>query len=220
MKNDLSKDIWALIIKNKKQYIENYISNMEDIVSSMKNIKQNISHILREKENKNNEKSEMERNLTSIKPTIENINNLLNLYGFKNFYLKITDETNTYTIVRPNGTNAIDTLSEGEKSFVSFLYFYFLIKGGIHENTINKEKIIVIDDPVSSMDFNTSFIISSLVKEIIDQVCNYYYDKNPNKIKQVFLISHNAYFFKEVTYHRNKRKTFWTITKKEIFHPL
>lgn len=155
----------------------------------------------------------MEKSLTNTTKTVEDINELLKTYNFKNFFLKNIYGTDTYTIIRPDGNNAINTLSEGEKSFISFLYFYFLIKGGVHKENINQEKIVVIDDPVSSMDFNTSFIISTLIKEIISQASNSK-EKNHNKIKQVFLLSHNAYFFKEVTYQKHiKEKSFWSITK-------
>ncbi len=47
----------------------------------------------------------------------------------------------TYSIVRHDNTDASKTLSEGESSFISFLYFYNLVFGsrtrsGLQENHI------------------------------------------------------------------------------------
>lgn len=215
IKKDLDKKIWQLFINKNREVIKNYLSNVtkkEKILKEKTIEKENINSTIT---TKNTEKNNIEKSIVSIKPTIENINKLLETYDFKNFSLKNTEGTDNYIIVRPNGDHAINTLSEGEKSFISFLYFYFLIQGSTNEYDINKEKIIVIDDPVSSMDSNTSFIISTLIKQIIEHAHNTK-EKKPNNIKQVFLLSHNAYFFNEVTYHKNiKGKTFWLITKKE-----
>ena len=45
------------------------------------------------------------------------------------------------------------------------------------------------------MDSNTLFIISTLIRELIELCLN-----DRRHIKQIFIFSHNLYFFKEVTY--------------------
>ncbi len=42
-----------------------------------------------------------------------------------------------------------------------------MIKGSINETGITRDKVVVIDDPISSLDSNILFIVSHLVKEII-----------------------------------------------------
>ena len=55
-------------------------------------------------------------------------------------------------------------LSEGERNFLIFLYFYHLIYGvESPEENINQDKILVIDDPVSSLDSDVLFIVSTLI---------------------------------------------------------
>lgn len=85
-----------------------------------------------------------------------------------------------------------------------------------------KDKIVVIDDPVSSMDSGALFIVSALVREMIE-VCYNNTDYRSNKvdgdyIKQVFILTHNVYFHKEITHHQAKRYhsvSFYMIRKVE-----
>ena len=83
-----------------------------------------------------------------------------------------------------------------------------------------RDKIVVIDDPVSSMDSSTLFIVSSLVRQMIS-IClnNVTLGEKPEKgdyIKQIFILTHNAYFHREVTVNQEKnylRESFYLITK-------
>lgn len=59
--------------------------------------------------------------------------------------------------------NVFKTLSEGEKNFISFLYFYQLCLGTDNIDRSSKKKIIVIDDPVSSLDSQALFIVTTLI---------------------------------------------------------
>jgi wobble nucleotide-excising tRNase len=58
------------------------------------------------------------------------INAMLESFGFTSFKLTTAGQMDhLYEIVREDGSNAMSTLSEGEKSFITFLYFYNLIRG-------------------------------------------------------------------------------------------
>lgn len=108
-----------------------------------------------------------------------------------------------YEVRRPDGTIA-ENLSEGEKNFIAFLYFYHLVYGSSSEDGETREKIVVIDDPVSSMDSGPLFIVSTLVKQMIE-VCRNNADNRDrvadgNFIKQIFILIYNAYFHREITY--------------------
>jgi wobble nucleotide-excising tRNase len=69
-------------------------------------------------------------------------------------------------IERYNGEDAFLTLSEGERNFIVFLYFYHLIKGSFSKNDIENDMVVVIDDPVSSLDNDILFIISTLIRNL------------------------------------------------------
>lgn len=106
---------------------------------------------------------------------------------------------------RLSDTGAADvykSLSEGEKTFISFLYFYQLCIGTDDMTQSAKKKVIVIDDPISSLDSQTLFIVSSIVLKMImhsDSNKNQFKDKN---INQIFILTHNLYFYKEISFER------------------
>lgn len=134
----------------------------------------------------------------------EKINLMLRDSGMHGFQLEPHEsEANVYKVVRPDGSIA-DNLSEGEKNFIAFLYFYYLVQGSETADEDVREKIVVIDDPVSSMDSNSLFIVSTLVKDMIEVCRNNADNENPttsdNYIKQLFILTHNAFFHQEVTY--------------------
>lgn len=93
-------------------------------------------------------------------------------------------------------------MSEGEKSLISFLYFHQLCIGTDNVDRGVKKKIIVIDDPISSLDSCSLFVVSSIIHSLIMRADD---DKNNFKnsfISQVFILTHNLYFYKEVSFER------------------
>lgn len=134
----------------------------------------------------------------------EKINLMLRDSGMHGFQLEPHEtQANVYKVVRPDGSIA-DNLSEGERNFIAFLYFYYLVQGSESADEDVREKIVVIDDPVSSMDSNSLFIVSTLVKDMIEVCRNNADNENAttidNYIKQLFILTHNAFFHQEITY--------------------
>lgn len=134
----------------------------------------------------------------------DSINQMLRDSGMRGFSLQPKRGVdNVYEVRRPDGTIA-DNLSEGEKNFIAFLYFYHLVHGSNSADGDTRDKIVVIDDPVSSMDSGSLFIVSTLVRQMIEICRNNADNRNPvakgNFIKQIFILTHNAYFHREVSY--------------------
>jgi wobble nucleotide-excising tRNase len=157
----------------------------------------------------------LSKNVTSIQPTINEINRILGSYGFSNFEIVPATDEGFYQIQREDGTIAETTLSEGEITFITFLYYLQLAKGGISEETVNDERILVIDDPISSLDSNVLFIVSTLIKEIIKNI-----KSDTGNIKQIILLTHNVYFHKEVSFIDGRTKVcnktnFWILTRND-----
>ena len=186
-----------------------------------------------------NEVNSLRNQTINTSAAIDGMNKLLKDSGFQGFSLREKERVpDTYEVVRENGQVA-EKLSEGEKNFIAFLYFYFLVKGSgqagsamiIHTDGTqswgqnvadNREKIVIIDDPVSSMDSNTLFIVSSLVQEMIE-VCNNNVDYanrviDGTYVKQIFILTHNAYFHREISYNlvsRYESASFFMIRKSD-----
>lgn len=110
-----------------------------------------------------------------------------------------------YQLVRFNEKVASETtLSEGERHFIAFLYYYHMVMGSQSDDGQVRNKIVVIDDPVSSMDSSALFTVATLVREMANVAHNNFDGKAgaDNHIRQFFCLTHNPYFFKEVAYNR------------------
>ena len=156
----------------------------------------------------------------NTKDAVDKINLILRNSGFEGFEIDEKEKTNNisrYYLKRPNTvstTSVFQTLSEGEKNFISFLYFYQSCLGTDDLlNNGSKKKIIVIDDPVSSLDSQSMFILSTLIHSLILRKAN---DNRPNRmllkntdIAQVFVLTHNFYFYKEVSFNMRPLCTDW-----------
>lgn len=157
---------------------------------------------------------ELQRKTTSIEPTIASINGVLRSFGFEGFQLAAADAPHCYKLVRADGSAAKNSLSEGERSFITFLYFYNLLQGSHDQSGATDDRIVVFDDPVSSLDSDVLFIVSTLIKRLQQEVLS---EKGP--LKQLFVLTHNVYFHKEVTFDSQRKgvdpnsKTFWMVRK-------
>ena len=149
--------------------------------------------------------SDLNKHNANTEAAIDSINKILRDSGFQGFSIRAkAGVENVYEIVRENGDVA-ENLSEGERNFIAFLYFYHQVRGSMNSEEL-KEKIVIIDDPVSSMDSTALFIVSAIVREMINVCRNNTEYLNPkvpgDYIKQLFILTHNVYFHREVTYQQ------------------
>jgi wobble nucleotide-excising tRNase len=211
-KASLIQSIWKFIIEEFRTDIAKFISDKTGLETGLTALQTQLTAKLSEFNTLNVEIQNLSKNVTSIQPTIDEINRLLRSYGFLNFEIVPTAEQGFYQIQREDGEIAETTLSEGEITFITFLYFLQRAKGGETEESVNEERILVIDDPISSLDSNVLFVVSTLIKEIIKTV-----KSDLGNIKQIILLTHNVYFHKEVSYEGLNRKgeksQFWILRK-------
>ncbi len=158
---------WKFLVNEFKSDIQKYNEKDCGLEKGINNLKKEISENQEKIERLENEIRELEKNMVSIKPIVNEINTLLKGYGFTNFGLACTEDEKSYRIQREDGQLVGETLSEGEVTFITFLYYYHLTKGSLKENDISKNKVLVIDDPISSLDSNILFIVSVLVKDLM-----------------------------------------------------
>lgn len=194
--------VWIFLALQNKEVIQQYIMDSEGKQRGINSLAQKVLEQNRKIHEMEIYISEKEAKITSITPTVGAINKILEGFGFMGFSIAENhDKKGTYKIVRPSGEDASVTLSEGEHNFISFLYFYHLCFGSQEKTRVNKNKILVIDDPISSLDSNVLFIVSTLVKNII-KCCR----ENREGIKQIYVLTHNVYFHKEITFLGSREK--------------
>lgn len=213
-KKDLTDQVWRFVLNELDPDLKAYRTKKDTLNKTIESIKTNITDTETRIRDNEQEIRDLEEQTTSIQPTIDAINAILSQFGFDSFKLAMADDGKTYKLVRPNGEDARETLSEGERSFVTFLYFYQWLRGSMTETGITKDRIVVFDDPVSSLDSDVLFIVSSLIREVCDDV-----RQGRGHIKQVFVLTHNIYFHKEVTFNKKresgklKEESFWIVRK-------
>jgi len=208
----LISNIWAFIINELKLDNTTYATEKDAISKATKGISTKITTTEGEIRTLKLDIQNSESKITSVKPTIDAINKTLSGFGFTNFSLAVAKTPGCYKVIRENGHDAKNTLSEGEKTFITFLYFYHLTNGSFETDKISTTKVLVIDDPISSLDSSVLFIVSNLVRKLISD-CR----ESKSNIKQVFVLTHNVYFHKEVTFPKrgasNKGESFWIIRR-------
>ncbi|WP_286030682.1 AAA family ATPase [Helicobacter pullorum] len=205
----LEKTFWKFVIFEKKEIIEKYKKDKREkeahkqiLDKENKTIKNNIQNI-------ENAIKDKQKEVINIQEAVDKINVCLKDLGMLDFYIKIQDnEKQEYVIVREGEDEpSFKTLSEGEKTLISFLYFLQLCQGRKERNEINLEKIIVIDDPISSLSFNYVYDVVQLIKHT-------FFDSE-NLYKQIFIFTHNLYFYHEFFLSKIKNINSFRISKNQ-----
>ncbi|RKV49645.1 AAA family ATPase [Helicobacter pylori] len=212
-KKNCVEQTWKFLVNEFKSDIQEYNKKYCGLEKGINNLEKAISENQEEVKKLENEIKELEKNMVSIKPIVNEINTLLKGYGFTNFGLACTEDEKFYRIQREDGQLVGETLSEGEVTFITFLYYYHLAKGSLKENDISKNKVLVIDDPISSLDSNILFMVSVLVKDLMKETM-----EEKTNIKQIIILTHNTYFYKEITLEYDLKcyqgkYSFWIIKK-------
>jgi wobble nucleotide-excising tRNase len=125
-------------------------------------------------------KRELEASLKDEKNAVRLVNKYLKTFlGHPELYLDVENgesEKSITFVVKRNNQKATN-LSEGEQTLIAFCYFLATLK----DISNREEYIILIDDPISSLDTNHIFYIYSLLaSEIVSK-----------EYKQVFISTHN-----------------------------
>lgn len=125
-----------------------------------------------------NQIRENKAKISSSARACEAINKKLNTFlGRSEISFEVVEEG---FLIKRNGIIA-KNLSEGEKTAIAFVYFVIHLQD---ENFNIDDGIVVIDDPISSLDSNSLFQAFAFLKNAV------------KKAKQVFLLTHNYDFLR------------------------
>ncbi len=140
--------------------------------------------------------SNLRSSISNTTEVADKINKLLAAMGFHRFSLAIADSiTGGYQIVREDGTVAVDTLSEGERSFICFAYFWESLSGSAVSGGQREDVVAVIDDPISSLDSDSLFIVAAYIRDAaMDVTCGL------SNIRQLIVLTHNTQFHHEAAF--------------------
>lgn len=155
----------------------------------------------------NTELRALRRQQKGVDASIDAINDRLKSMGISAFSIQREEgQDRMYCLQRPGVHDcSTQSLSEGEKTLIAFLYFMEVLKGSHDEdeNVDPKKTIAIIDDPISSLSQNYVYDIATMIhRELANP------DDRPQRVKQVIVLTHNLFFFHELVrqYTKNLEK--------------
>ncbi|WP_237223390.1 AAA family ATPase [Rothia nasimurium] len=217
LRRNFEDEVWKSFVISrgiKARYTE-YLESVTSIQCQIEGINRGIITLRNSLDSKRTELETLKRSLQTSASVAAKINNLLKICNFHSFYIDIDERNNGgYFIVRDEGQRAdVNTLSEGERTFITFLYFLQTVEGITIDDPSDKI-VVLIDDPISSLDSDVMFTVSMLIRDMIEKVAS----GNHPTINQIILLTHNTRFHNEVCYKNSSRYPlsycFYKILKK------
>ncbi|MFB0834961.1 AAA family ATPase [Arthrobacter halodurans] len=202
---NLVNDGWALFLTDAgtSSHMKRYNGIHAKKLAKIEELRSNITASLQADEGAREEIEALRNSISNTADVAERINELLKALGFHRFHLAITDAVaGGYRIIRDDGSPAFESLSEGEKSFLCFAYFVESLTGSAVSGGTVEPVIAVIDDPISSLDSDTLFIVAAYIRDIAKQVID-----GQTNIEQLIVLTHNTQFHHEAAYATDTGKT-------------
>lgn len=198
----IKEKFWMLMRKEYASVIELYNASEKAFAQMSKKTQTDIQEKQTEINSKKKIIEENRKKTVNIDEAVENIKNGLIDIGITDFTIeKYSEDDALYRLKRGESEEDVfKTLSEGEKMVISFLYFIELCKGEAVADRATNKKIIVIDDPISSLSHIYVFNVGRLIHNEFLRTTKY---------DQIFILTHSLYFFYELTNtnHREREKT-------------
>ena len=203
-----------------KSLVAEYLRNEKFFGKKKRNLEtcNNISKKTIEIKEFEEEIKSLEESLKSVYEGKARLNEIISGFlGSESLRIEVTDDDH-FLLLRDN--KVAKNLSEGEKTAIAFSYFLTELESPNEESM--KDKIIYIDDPISSLDsnhiaqvyhlINSFFFKSNLDPDKPDKICNCF--------KQLFISTHNFRFFsflKESSRLKNKNTEFYLLAKMNSY---
>jgi len=193
----LKDEFWLLMRWQYDQTVSRFEQDLQTANQKLKVLGAEIGKIDSDIAKINEQITEAQKQTVNVDAAIDAINAGLMDLGIADFRVKKYSD-NLYRVVRAGGDNdAFHSLSEGEKMMISFLYFCELCKGKSSTDDIHTQRIVVIDDPISSLSHVFVFNVGRLIRMLFfkdDRFC------------QVIILTHSLYFFYELTETNHDRR--------------
>lgn len=195
----IKEKFWILMRSEYNSVIELYIKAEKTHKEELEKYQNALEKNQRECNKQQNIISDNQKRTVNIDEAVTNIKDGLIDIGITDFTIeKYSDDQALYRLKRGNTRgNVFKTLSEGEKMIISFLYFIELCKGETKTDSAFSNKIVVIDDPISSLSHIYVFNVGRLIHNEFLRTTKY---------DQIFVLTHSLYFFYELTNINHKQR--------------
>lgn len=211
---ELKQRFWSKIRYDYNQSIIEFNNQTKDFDKKINKINEQVNILNSQIEEQRKIIATEQNNINNIDASISHINGMLVDMGITDFKIDKYGEDGLYRIIRGDDDAPVfKTLSEGERTIISILYFLEACQGVLNKELSPRKRIIVIDDPISSLSNLYIFNIGRILRSILypkykkDAVSKTGYTIE-SKFEQVFILTHSLYFFYEMTeMDENKRHT-------------
>lgn len=194
---DIKRRFWDLMRWEYDQGIQlckQLLSQKQEVESAASGELERVEKLI---QSQNDIISSAQKETVNVDAAVARINAELVDLGVLDFRIKKHSD-HMYELERPKGgLSTFNSLSEGEKMIIALLYFCELCDGNEAEDESPRERIVVIDDPISSMSHIFIFNVGRLLRSrFIDST----------QFSQVFVFTHSLYFFYELTDMNHERR--------------
>lgn len=147
LRKDLCKSMYNLLLTNQKENICHYNEKNNELI----NIQKKINDL-------SNKKSKR-------KEVAKSFNHYLNFFFLKKYQF----DEDKFLIIFGDETlehNVGAILSEGERKILAFCYYLSLVHTLVKEEKDYQKLFFILDDPISSLDFDYVYALSKAIKDI------------------------------------------------------
>ncbi|AVG78102.1 AAA family ATPase [Pantoea ananatis] len=188
--SNITNKLWMVLRDLCGDVIDNNNGNMDELKKERNEIIKSKEIIEGEIQQEKIKLSQLRKQVSNMDETIDKINASLKNLGLNGLEIKKAHERNFFQIHRGNdNVEVYKSLSEGEKTIITFLYFLECCEGQLEEGEV-KDKLIVIDDPISSLSHDYIYEISTLI--------HYRIIEGMAPETKVLILTHNLFFFQEL----------------------
>lgn len=204
----LKDEFWSLMRWKYDQTLTRFEADRQATNQKLQELDDEIAKIDSGLDNAKRQIALAQKETVNIDEAVDSINSGLIDLGIDGFRIAKYSE-GLYRIVRAgDSAHTFHTLSEGEKMMISFLYFCELCKGKSSAEDTHTQRVVVIDDPISSLSHVFIFNVGQLIRSVFFR---------GERFCQVFVLTHSLYFFYELTdpnhQRRKKDQRLFRITK-------
>ncbi|MDD7401700.1 MAG: AAA family ATPase [Eubacteriales bacterium] len=191
-KKTIKMKFWTLMRNQYARELNCYQDIVDEYKQNILSLNETIEELNQEIIQQTSIINENQKNTLNIDEAIDNINSRLFELGITGFKIeKYPNGEGLYRLNREDTTSDVFlSLSEGEKMLISFLYFIEMCNGQTDAGRVASNKIVVIDDPISSLSHIYIYNIGRLIYNEFFRT---------DKYEQIFILTHSLYFFYELT---------------------
>ena len=207
----IKNNFWSLIRYQYDQTISDYNNGLGAFTRKKTAYDTAVTQFNTQIDQQNNIIKEQQTKIVNIEDSIKHINNLLLDMGIADISIEKVEDEEMYAIARGEDKQvSFKTLSEGERTMISVLYFIETCQGLLDKDTAQKRRIIVLDDPVSSLSTQYLFAIGRIIgnafyPDVKKNNSATLYEVKP-KVEQLFILTHSLYFLYEMTMPKKEHR--------------